>query len=392
MKSQQTSLSPRERVALVLNHQEADRVPIDLNGWATYFTEGAYRSLTRHLGIDEEPVISDWFLVSSVNEKILTDFGVDFRRVALGAPAGFQKKIQPEGTWIDEWGISNRKVGHYSSRLGHTVYYNEMICPPLAQASIDDLETYPWPDPEDPGRYHGLREHTESLFQNTQYSLVASAIGMGLFEQALFLRGLENFLADLLVNQAFALRLVEKILKFQTAVLSRYLDIVGPYVQMVETSDDYGSQNGPLISPALYRELLQPAHRKLLDTIKSRTRAKIYLHSCGSIAALLDDLINAGVDVINPVQPQARDMDSLQLKQRFGSRVVFHGGVDEQRVLPYGTVREVEQEVRRRLQAFAPGGGYILAPAHNLQDDVPPENVVAMYEAAQRYGRYPLQF
>ncbi len=384
-------LSHRERVALALDHREADRVPIDLHGWATYFTEGAYRSLLEHLQIREQPVVNDWFLVAEVNEQILTRFGVDFRRVALRPPDGRRPRENADGSWTDEWGITKRKVAHRSGLLGRPAYYAEMIDPPLAEATLDDLERYPWPDPRDPGRYRGLEEEVRRLHRQTDYALVASAVGMGIFEQAQWLRGTENFLADLLANQEFASRLIEKVLEFQLAVMDHYLQIVGPYVQMVETSDDYGMQTGPIISPQLYRRMLMPAHRRLLDRIKEKTEAKIYLHSCGSIADLLEDLIEAGVEVINPVQPRARDMDSRRLKERFGRRVVFHGGVDEQWVLPHGSTREVGEEVRRRLRDFAPGGGYIFAPAHNIQDDVPPENVVAMMEAAQRYGRYPIE-
>ncbi len=383
-------LNHRERVALALDRREADRVPIDLHGWATYFTEGAYCSLLEHLQIRERPEVNDWFLVTRVNELILARFGVDFRRVALRPPDGYRTRENADGSWTDEWGITKRRVAHFSPRLGRPACYAEMIDPPLAEATLDDLERYPWPDPHDPGRYRGLEQEVRSLHGGTDYSLVASAVGMGIFEQGQALRGTERFLADLLADPEFAARLIGKVLDFQLAVMDRYMGIVGPFVQMVETSDDYGMQTGPLISAELYRRMLKPAHRRLLRRVKERTEAKIYLHSCGSIAGLLEDLIEAGVDVINPVQPRARGMDAGHLKERFGRRVVFHGGVDEQWVLPHGSVRDVEEEVARCLRDFAPGGGYILAPAHNIQDDVPPENVVALFEAAQRDGRYPI--
>jgi len=259
---------------------------------------------------------------------------------------------------------------------------------PLAHASIEDLDTYPWPDPEDPGRYRGLSERVKTLYETTDCALVAAAISDGIFEKAQALRGMQRFFEDLLINREFAAALIERILQIQVEIFDRYLAIVGPYVEMVETSDDYGMQTGPLISTQLYREMLKPAHRRLNSFIKERTRARIYLHSCGSIADMLDDLIDAGVEVINPVQPRAKDMDSAGLKSRFGTRVVFHGGVDEQYILPHGSIEEVREEVARRIEAFAPGGGYLFAPAHNIQDDVPPENVITMFEAAQEVGRY----
>jgi uroporphyrinogen decarboxylase len=387
-KATSSKLSSRERVRLALGFQEPDRIPIDLDGWATYFTEGAYRNLLQYLGVDEEPRVNDWFLVSGVNESILQRFGVDFRRVALGAPDGFRSKTYPDGSWDDEWGVRKRKAAHRNPRTGQTAYYAEMIEPPLAQASIDDLENYAWPDPGDPGRYRGLAERVKRLYETTDYALVAAAISEGIFEKAQALRGMQRFFEDLLINREFAAGLIDKILNIQLAIFDRYLSVVGPYVEMVETSDDYGMQAGPLISPQLYREMLKPAHRRLNSFIRQRTRAKIYLHSCGSIADMLDDLIDAGVDVINPVQPRAKDMDSAVLKRRFGTRVVFHGGVDEQYVLPHGSVEEVREEVTRRIRAFAPGGGYIFAPAHNIQDDVSPENVITMFETALEVGRY----
>ena len=213
---------------------------------------------------------------------------------------------------------------------------------------------------------------------------------MGIFEQAQGLRGIQRFLEDLLIHPEFAAALIEKISQIQLEIFDKYLAIVGPYIEMVETSDDYGMQTGSLISPQLYRQMLKPAHRRLNRFIKERTDAKIYLHSCGSIYNILDELIDAGVEVINPVQPRAEKMDSVDLKKRFGNRVVFHGGIDEQHVLPYGSVLEVQEEVWERITAFAPGGGYILAPAHNIQDDVPPENVMAMFDVALKWGRYPI--
>ncbi|MBN2551135.1 MAG: hypothetical protein JXB06_00135 [Spirochaetales bacterium] len=389
-KGKTSRLTPRERVLLALRFQEADRVPIDLDGWATYFTEGAYRNLLQYLEIEEEPQVNDWFLVSGVEESILRRFGVDFRRIGLGVPDGFRSKTYSDGSWDDEWGVRKRKVAHRNPSTGQTAYYAEMIEPPLAQASIDDLDGYPWPDPDDPGRYRGLADRVKNLYDTTQFALVAAAIGDGIFEKAQALRGMQRFFEDLLINRKFAAALIGRILQIQLAIFDRYLSIVGPYVAMVETSDDYGMQTGPLISPELYREMLKPAHRRLNRFIRQRTQAKIYLHSCGSIAQMLDELIDAGVDVINPVQPKARDMDSAVLKSRFGGRVVFHGGVDEQYALPHGSVEEVREEVARRIRSFAPGGGYIFAPAHNIQDDVPPENVVTMFAAALELGCYPI--
>jgi len=375
-------LTPRERVRLALSHQEPDRVPIDLDGWACYFTEAAYRRLMAYFGRSEQPAVNEWFLVHPASEEVLRALHVDFRRVDLGAPDGFRSRRFPDGSWSDEWGTRRRRIGHASGAPGGEAFYAEMTHLPLARATIEDLERYPWPDPADPGRYRGLGDSVRRLHEHTDFALVASAISSGPFEQAQYLRGTQQFLMDLLLDREFAVSLLDRIVDFQLRVLDRYLGIVGPYVQMVETSDDLGMQSGPLLSPELYREVIQPCHRRLNRLIRERSDARIFLHSCGSIAALLDDLIAAGFDVINPVQPRARDMDRGQLKRRYGGRIVFHGGVDTQRVLPHGGPDEVRREVGECLRTLGAGGGYILAPAHNVQDDVPPENVLAMVEAA----------
>jgi uroporphyrinogen decarboxylase len=245
-------MSSRKRVLCSLDHQEPDRVPVDLDGWASYFTEGAYRSLISYLGLEHEPVVNEWFLVQGANDAVLNRFKVDFRRVALRTPDGFQTEVHADGSWTDEWGITKRKIGHPSRRLGRNVYYAEMVNPPLADAGLQELEDYPWPDPLDPGRFRGLAEEVQYLYENTDFALVASAIGMGIFERSQWLRGTQNFLIDLLKNREFAALLIRKVLDFQLKLMDRYLDIVGPYVQMVETSDDYGMQEGPIISPSLW--------------------------------------------------------------------------------------------------------------------------------------------
>jgi len=193
---------------------------------------------------------------------------------------------------------------------------------------------------------------------------------------------------DLHRNPSFAHYLLNKITNVQIALLDILLGEVGDHVVMVQIEDDLGSQAGPLISYTLYLEYIEPYHKKLCHFIHGRTSAKIMIHSCGAIEGFIPDLIGAGIGVLNPVQPRAKGMDSKKLKERHGDRICFHGGVDAQEVLPGGTSRDVEEEVRERIKAFAHNGGYILAPSHNIQVDTPPENVIAMYQAAQKHGRY----
>jgi uroporphyrinogen decarboxylase len=188
--------------------------------------------------------------------------------------------------------------------------------------------------------------------------------------------------------KALMTRVEEIVLDLEAALLEE----IGPYVQMAETQDDLGTQNAPMISSAMYRELIQPSHARLSGLIKKKTGGvvKVFMHSDGSIFDLIPDIIDAGIEVLNPVQPQAAKMDAVILKAKFGNQLVFHGGLDQQHTIPHGTVTEAEAEVKRVLRALAKGGGYIFSPCHNLQPDVPPENILAIYRTAAQFGCYPI--
>ena len=195
---------------------------------------------------------------------------------------------------------------------------------------------------------------------------------------------------DLMLNKKMADTLLDKLNKYYIELMDAYLSVVGPYIQIVEMADDLGGQNNLLISPELYREMIFPYYKEEIDFIKSKTDAKIFHHSCGSVTKAGDLLLDAGVDILNSLQPRAAGMDSTFLKDRYGENLSFHGGIDIQNVLPNGSPEDVEEEVKRRMAIYAPGGGYIVCAAHCIQDDVSPENLVAMYRAADQWGTYPL--
>jgi uroporphyrinogen decarboxylase len=201
------------------------------------------------------------------------------------------------------------------------------------------------------------------------------------------LRGLDTILMDLLVNPDFVHALLERLLEINMIATGRFLDAAGGYIQVFKASDDLATQQGLMMSPESYRTFLKPVHKKYFDLVKSKTKAKIFFHSCGNIAEILDDLIEVGVDIINPVQVSALP-DTAELKKRFGDRVVFWGAIDTQRVLPYGSPGDVAEEVKKRIDDLARGGGYVVAAVHSIQADVPPQNIVAMAEATRRYGTY----
>jgi len=203
-------------------------------------------------------------------------------------------------------------------------------------------------------------------------------------------RGFEDWFADLAVDKKLAAAIFDAAVEHNAAVATEILKAGGDLVDVVAFSDDLGFQNGPVVSPELYRELFKPRHKKYFDTIKNHTSAFIHLHSCGAIYKLIPDLIELGVAILNPVQVAARDMDSGKLAAEFGDRLSFWGGIDTQTVLPKGNPDDVRAEVRRRIGDLAPGGGYVTCAVHNIQPDVPVENILAMYEAAKEYGRYPI--
>ncbi len=372
-------MNSRERLAATLSHKQPDRVPIDLGGLSTTIELEAYKNLVKHLGIDASPTCFRQFHVAP-DESVLKLFNVDTRYVRLG-PADKRHQMGSPDRVIDDWGVE-----WYNPPSS---YYYDVVKFPLKDASLQDLMSYKWPDPDDPGRFRGLAERAKNLYDNTQYGLVADPVGSGVFEQAWLLRGLEDFLVDLILDPSFASSLMERIADVHIALWDNYLDAVGEYIQVAIVVDDLGTEESLMMSPEVYRRLVKPVQSRVWSHIKSRTRAALFLHSCGAIAPLIPDLMEIGVDVLNPVQLSAKGMSPVELKQKFGDDIVFWGGgCDTQHVLPYGSADDVRQEVARRISEFSSGGGFVFCQVHNIQPDVPPENIVAMYEAAAEYGQY----
>ena len=224
-----------------------------------------------------------------------------------------------------------------------------------------------------------------------QVAYVLGRNAPGVFEVALWMRGFENYFCDMIANRPFAEALLDIICEIKMKYWGRALELLGENVMIVSEADDLASQDRCLVSPKLYRDLIKPRHTRLFSFIKKQARVpvKIFYHSCGAVSELIPDLIEAGIDILNPVQVSAAGMDTKELKRRFGRDITFYGGgVDTQQVLPRGTPQEVRDEVHRRIDDLAPGGGFIFNTVHNIQADVPPENIVAMWEALQEYGIY----
>ena len=377
-------LSHRERVIRALSHQEPDRVPLDLGSTiCTSAHIATYQKLKAHFGIEaDDTIINKMMQTAAVHEPILQALDIDFRAALPGVPDS--KPVIPVGEdgYRDEYGVVRRKPAS-------SFYYDLVKCPLAGPITIQDIINFPWPDPADPGYTRGLRERILYYRENTDCAIVLR-LPVPFVHTTQFVRGFEDWFTDLAVDKKLAGVLFDAAVEHNTAVAAEILKAGGDLVDVVAFSEDLGFQNGLIVSPELYRELFKPRHKKYFDMVKKHTSAFIHLHSCGSIYKLIPDLIELGVDAINPVQVAARDMDSARLAAEFGDRLSFWGGIDTQTVLPKGTTADVKAEVKQRIRDLAPGGGYILCAVHNIQPDVPVENILAMYEAAKEHGQYPI--
>ncbi len=382
-------MNSRERVQLSLNHCEPDRVPLDLGATVlTSFHVKANQRLREYLRLPAtEPNIVDIFQqVVAPDEDLRQLLKVDVRDVAPRSSASFRITVEDMGDYTcfyDEWGIGWRMPKDGG------LYYDMFYHPLQDLKTPAEIEAFPWPDPVDPARFAGLREKAQHAAEVEQQAVFLGGLSAGIMEMAAWLRGFENYFADFAGNEKLLTALMDKVMQLKMAYWEKALAEVGDYADVIGEADDFAGQYRMLISPAMYRRIAKPFHKRLFDFIHARTKAKIFFHSCGAIRPVIRDLIEAGVDVLNPVQVSAAGMDSAELKQEFGKDIVFWGGgVDTQRVLQDGTLEQVREDARRRIRDLAPGGGFVFATVHNIQATVPPENIMAMWETLQEYGVY----
>lgn len=374
----------RERVITALNHKVPDRIPRDLGDNVCSMMKGSYKSLKTYLNLEEcsyERINPEWDIVQEFDEKILELFDIDFRRVSLKGSSKYTRAISKDGIWVDEMGYKRKFTGMYGEIIDHPFRHAE---------SVSDIRNYNFYDAYDPSRIEGLEERCKFLFFNTDYAIATDLFINGLVEAGLLMRGFDRFPIDLIYNKKMVHALFDKIRDYTIKLLDVFLNIVGPYIQIVELTDDWAMQNNVFFSPELYKKMVLPYYKEIIDFVKSKTEAKIFHHSCGSIIKIVNILIEAGIDIINPLQPTALGMDTTYLKDKFGGDLVFHGGVDEVKILPFGNTNDVENEVKRRIAIYGEDGGYIICASHCIQPDVPPENVVALYNSAEKWGKYPL--
>ena len=371
-------MNGKERVLTALAHRATDRVPLDLGGRQTTLMLPAYERLKKYLGLSDLPtrVMSHRWLTAHVDEKILNHFSIDTRHVrprnkALKDP---ETPHGEEETFYDNWGVGRRISGGYANLCHH----------PLKEAaSLEEIQGHIWPDPDEEFDYTGVAQRAKQLHHEGKFAIVGCMGSPGnTLEQAWYLRGLSEFFLDMTMRKDMAHALMRRVTDHRKRNAELFLKEAGPYLDVIQVADDLGGQNTSLMSPASYREMIKPYQAELIAHIKTFTKAKVYHHSCGSIHNILEDMIDIGIEILNPVQATAAGMETQGLKKRFGDRLTFWGAVDTVKVLPYGSVDDVRREVRTRIRDLSPNGGYVLGSVHNMQIDVPPENVEAMFKTA----------
>jgi len=383
------TMSSKQRVLKALNHETPDRVPIDLGGFQTGIHRNAYAQLLDYLGIRDDVTILDPVQqLARPCEALLERFHVDIRYVVANGPDSFKGSIEQNTRDGRLWHDLKDEFGVVWSMPDDQPLYMDISHHPLANAAFADLADYPFPKGDDPTRFTGLREQAQMLRRETPYAL-STGIGGVVYEICWYLRGLERWFMDMIENPAFCEALLDRTLEFWLGYYSEFMKEIGDLVDVVMIGDDIGGQAGPLFSPAFYRRVVKPRQKKLVQHIKHLTGAKVWYHTCGSVRQLIPDLLDNGIDILNPVQISAADMAPRELKADFGDKLVFWGGgIDTQRVLSFAGPEEVREHVRRNMEAFKPGGGYVFNSVHNIQAGVPPENIAALFAAAHKHGFY----
>ena len=381
-------MTPRERVLYAINHEQPDRVPLVIGvSNATGIRMKPYRGIKERIGVQApDRYLYNWpeLGTAEIDEQTLERLRGDVRGVLDLEPESsrlLNREREPGSDYVNSWGCTQQEImpGEW--------------CPsvhPLAGATtIEDLDHFPgWPDMDDPTRVAHVKEEARRLAEENRYAIMATPWLLFPFERALAMQGMETFLVNLVIDPEFARALLERIASHCKRLMAHFLEALGDNVDIIKIGDDLGTQENLLISPDMYRRILKPVHADYIRFIKERTKARLFFHSDGDVEPLIGDFIEIGVDILNPVQTSAGSMSDLPaLKRRYGKNIVFCGGIDTHRVLPQGSVADVREEVRRVLQVMAPGGGYMAAAVHTVMDDVPPENILAMVDAVEDFGR-----
>lgn len=379
-------MTHRQRLLTSLNHKEPDRAPIDLaSTQVTGISLTAYTNLQRYLVVPEQqPVICDRIQQIVIpDDAVYKLFGIDTR--GLWPVMNHTDFIdQDEGDLlrhVDEWSFAyqrHKKTGLWYDLVKHPLDA-ELI-------TADEVAAYRFPRGDEPRRISGLRKQAEH-FRKSGYAVVLKSACAGLLEMFIRIRGMQNAMLDLLLNKKIAALILDGVLRYKLEYWDMALEELGDLVDVLAEGDDFGTQTSQLISLDSWRQMIKPRQQELIETMRREApNAKVFFHSCGMIRPFLPEFIDMGIDIINPVHFTAAGMQPNKLKKDFGSEIVFWGGgVDTQDTLPHGTPEQVKQEVKRLLDVWAPNGGYVFNTVHNIQAEVPPENIVAMYEAVHEF-------
>jgi len=386
-------MNSRERVNTTLNHKEPDKVPIDLGGNQSSIHIKAYKKLLDYLEIEDENVQYADFVQQIVRpcDKVLERFSIDVRYVQ---PLGGMIRVQAmepqyESKYVgvyDQFGVF---WGNDAKKdLDEILYYDPVIHPFADFKSISDIRDFDWPNGRDKTPFTGLKEYAKNLRDTTDFSLSTPPVGC-IYEYCTFLFGFTKTLRYLRTKPEFIIVTMEELLKYWTDYVTTFLDEVGSYLDVISINGDLAEQAGPIMSVKLYENMIKPIERKLSKKIHELIETKINYHSCGSVSLFIPHFAEIGYDVINPVQISAYDMEPCSLKKRFGDIMSFWGGLcNTQNTLPFGTLKQIRDEVRRNFECLKPGGGFVASNIHNITAEVPPQNIVAMFDAANEFGNY----
>lgn len=385
-----TEMTSRQRVLAAIQHREPDRVPIILGASnATGLKMKTYRRLAAAIGAEaSDRYLYEWpeLGTAALDETTLERLGSDVRGVLDREPASVlaaNADRPPHSDYINSWGSGATEV-----RPGE---WFPMVCPLASATTIAQIEDHPWPDMDDPTRVAHVAAEAAALAADGRYAIMATPWLLFPLERAFAMQGMDTFLMNLALHPDFAEALLWKIQDLCKILMGHFLEALGPNVDIIKIGDDLGTQESLLMSPAMYRSILKPVHADYIDFIKRRTDAAVFFHTDGDVFPLIDDFVAMGVDILNPIQTSAGKMSDLTtLATQWGERVTFCGAVDTHRILPAGSPDEVREEVRRVIGILAPGGGYMVSSVHTIMDDVPAGNILAMVDAVEEFGRYPL--
>jgi uroporphyrinogen decarboxylase len=386
------SWSSRERVLATLNHEEPDRVPIIVGANnTTGIKMDTYRGIKDKIGVDApDEYLHRWpeLGTAKLDEGTLQRLGVDVRGVRDLEPAEVlerNEQREPGSPYINSWGS-----GQVQTEPGE--WFPGVH--PLSDAdSVEDVEEYEgWPDMTDPTRVAHVEERAKQLGEENEYGIMATPWLLFPLERAFAMQGMDVFLQNLVRNREFAEALLKKITEKCKTLMDAFLEELGENVDIIGIGDDLGTQESLLMSPGTYRDILKPIHHDYISFIKERTDAKVFFHTDGDVFPLIDDFIEIGVDILNPIQTSAGEMANLsELNEQFGDEIVFCGAIDTRKTLPEGSPEDVKKEVKRVINELGPGGGYMVSAVHTIMDEVPAENVLAMVDAVKEFGQYPIK-